>query len=176
MKTLLAIALLLPALSFADFTALAVKPKVLELKKYREISDRLSIKFVKDNPRIVINLGTRSKEVNDFFNKVKESDLQKLSCDGDFFLAFDNMGMQYIHINSIKACLDEEGTVVAHSIGMDRLKDDQVAASKKIIEEALKPVSANPPIIVNNSNKPKEPDNSKAGFFSPKLESKNVSK
>jgi len=116
MKTLLAISLLLPALSFADYNAIAVKPKVLELKKYREISGRLSIKYVHENPRAVINLGTTSKEVNDFFSKVKESDLQKLNCDGDFFLAFDNMGMQYIHINAIKSCVDEEGSIVAHSM------------------------------------------------------------
>lgn len=176
MKTLLAVVLLLPALSYADYNAIAVKPKVLELKKYREISGRLSIKYVHENPRAVINLGTMSKEVNEFFNKVKESDLQKLNCDGDFFLAFDNMGMQYIHINSIKSCVDEEGSIVAHSIGMNRLDDKQLAASKKIIEDGLKPETANPPVIVNNSNKPKEVDNSKAGFFSPKLETKNISK
>lgn len=176
MKKLLALSLLLPTLSFADFNAIAVKPNVLEVKKYREVSGRLTVKHVHDNPRIVVSLGSTVKEVRDFISKVIESDIQKINCDGDFFPAYDMYGVQHIMINSIKTCVDESGDLIAHSVGMAKLNEAQISASKKVIADGLKPVTATAPLIVNDSNKPKEVDNSKAGFISPKLFSSNVPK
>jgi hypothetical protein len=174
MKKFLTLALLLPTISFAEFNAMAVKPTVLEVKKYREISGRLTVKHIHENPRIVITLGSTTKEVRDFVAKLIESDIDKVNCDGDFFLTYE-MGAQIINIKSLKLCVDENGDVIAHSIGMKKLSDAEINASKKIIADGLKPLVANPAIAINNSNKPKEVENPNAGFISDKL-SKNVAK
>lgn len=178
MKKFLTLALLLtsfvPTISFAEFNAMAVKPNVLEIKKFREISGRLTVKHIHENPRIVINLGSNTKEVRDFVAKLIDSDIEKVNCDGDFFLTYD-MGVQAINIKSIKTCVDENGDIIAHSIGMKKLSDAEINASKKLIADGLKPVVANPPIAINNSNKPKEIENPNAGFISDKL-TKNAAK
>ena len=176
MKMLLTLLMFLPALSFAEFNAMAIKPNVLEIKKFREVSGRLTVKHIHENPRIVINLGSTAKEVLEFLNKVIGSDIQKINCDGDFGLAYDNLGVQYIMINSIKTCVDEGGDLIAHSVGITKLTDAQIATSRKLIADTLNPIIANPPATVNNSNKPKEVDNSKAGFISTKLLSNTVAK
>lgn len=166
MKKLLLVLLALPTLASAEFNAMAQKPNILELRKYMPVSGKMEMRFVHDSPRVVIKLLAGSKEVKDLFNTVLESDLSRLNCDGDFFLTSDGF-TQFINIQSIKACLDDEGSVVVHSVGVTQLNDKQIADSKRVIEENLKPVAATNP-AVNNSTLPK-PDTSKSGVFSPKL-------
>lgn len=166
MKKLLLVLLALPTLASAEFNSMAQRPNILELRKYMPVSQKMELRFVHDRPRVVIKLLAGSKEVKDLFNTVLESDLSKLNCDGDFFLTSDGF-TQYIQIQSIKTCLDEEGSVVVHSVGIAQLNDKQIADSKKVIEENLKPVAITDP-AVNNSTLPKA-DTSKSGVFSPKL-------
>ena len=175
MKKLLLVLIALPTFAFSqDF--MMSKPNVLELKKYRTTSGRLELRYIRENPRLVLRIGAGNKATNDFFEKLMKSDLLKLNCDGDFFPMFDNVGQRYIHINSLKTCLDEEGDVVAHSIGLTALSDAEVAKSKKFIEDSLKtadgPIAAN----INDSNRPKEVVDPKAGVFSPKLRSNAIPK
>lgn len=173
MKSLLVLALLLPAISFAQFPGRTMP--VLQLKKYRNLDNTVSFKYLMDNPRVELAIGSYSQPIKDFFRSAKEADIQKINCDGEFFIANDQFGMPYIHINSLKTCVDETGDLLSHSLGMKaNLKDAEVAASVKFISEALKPVSANLPVVVNDSNKPKEAE--KVGFVSPKLASKSSSK
>jgi hypothetical protein len=167
MKKLLLVLLALPTLASAEFNAMAQKPNILELRKYMSVSGKLEMRFIHDNPRVVIKLAAGNKEVNDLLKTVIDSDLNQVNCDGDYFLSYDGYGTQYINIQSIKTCIDEEGSVVVHSVGIDKLNDNQIADSKKLIEDNLKPVVVNNP-AVNNSTLPK-PDVSKSGVFSPKL-------
>ncbi|MEA9358399.1 hypothetical protein SHI21_19340 [Bacteriovorax sp. PP10] len=167
MKKLLLVLLALPTLASAEFNAMAQKPNILELRKYMPVSGKMEMRFVHDSPRVVIKLAPGSKEVKELFDKVLESDLSRLNCDGDYFLTYDGFGTQYINIQSIKTCLDDEGSVVVHSVGIAQLNDKQIADSKRVIDENLKPVAITNP-AVNNSTLPK-PDTSKSGVFSPKL-------
>lgn len=177
MKNLLLILIVIPSLSYsADIVKLLGKPKVLELSKYRTVSGNLEIHYIHENPRVNMKLSTGSKEVNDFLIKFKNSDITKLNCDGDFAPFFDNSNTQFIQINSLKACIDEENSVIAHSIGINKLSDKDLEASKKFIEENLKPVLALNEPNIKNDNKPKIIDNPKEGTFSPKLESKTANK
>ena len=177
MKFLFLFLLALPTLSFsADFISLTSKPNVLELKKYRTVSGKLELRYIHEAPRIVVRIGAGNKETNDFFEKLMKSDLIKLNCDGDFFPMFDQFGNQYLHVNSIKSCIDEEGDVIAHSINLTPLSDEQVNVSKKFIIDSLRPVVATAAANVNDSNKLKEVINPKGGVFSSKLGANAVSK
>ena len=167
MKKLFLVLLALPTLASAEFNAMAQKPNILELRKYATVSGKMEMRFVHDSPRVVIKLAAGNKEVNDLLKTVLESDLNQINCDGDFFFSYDGFGTQYINIQSIKTCLDDEGSVVVHSVGMNKLTDQQVAESKKVVEANLKPAEVKDP-AVNNSTLPK-PDVSKSGVFSPKL-------
>ncbi len=170
MKNLLLVLTLLPTFAFsADF--MTTKPNVLELKKYRTVSGRLELRYIRENPRVVLRIGAGNKATNDFFEKLMKSDLSKVNCDGEFFPMLDQMGQPYMQVNSLKSCLDEEGDVVAHSIGLNALSDADVAKSKKFIDDSLKIVEGPAPVNVNDSNKPKEVVDPKAGVFSPKLRS-----
>ncbi|MBC7428553.1 MAG: hypothetical protein H7336_08085 [Bacteriovorax sp.] len=177
MKILLLILIALPALSFsAEFASMASKPNVLELKKYRTVTGGLELRYIHDSPRIVMRIGAGTNEANDFLEKVMKSDLIKLNCDGDFYPAYDRFGSPYMHINSLKSCVDEDGSVIAHSIGLTALSNADVAKSKKFIEDNMKPVAALVAPNVNDSHNPKEVVNPKAGVFSSKLDSKNLAK
>lgn len=177
MKILFLFLLALPTISFsANFISLTSKPDVLELKKYRTVTGKLELRYIHESPRIVVRIGAGNKETNEFFEKLMQSDLVKLNCDGDFFPMFDQLGNQYLHVNSIKSCIDEDGDVVAHSINLSPLSDEQVNVSKKFIIDSMKPVTALVAPNVNDSSKPKEPVNPKGGIFSPKLGAKAVYK
>lgn len=168
MKKLLLVLIALPTLAFSiEFNAMEQRPNILELRKFMPLSGKMEMRFIHDNPRVVIKLATDSKEVRELFQKVVESDLSRINCDGDYNLTRDQFGTQYITIQSIKTCLDEDGSVVAHSVGITQLNDKQIADSKRVIDDNLKPVvAANP--AVNDSTLPKV-DTSKSGVFSPKL-------
>lgn len=175
MKKLLLVLIALPTFAFsADF--MTTKLNVLELKKYRTTSGRLELRYIRENPRLVVRIGAGNKATNDFFETVMKSEVLKLNCDGDFFPMFDQMGLPYVHVNSLKSCIDEEGDVVAHSIGLTVLSDADVAKSKKFIEDSLKTVAGPAPVNVNDSNKPKEVVDPKAGVLSSKLRPTAVSK
>jgi hypothetical protein len=177
MKKFLVVVLLLSTQAFsAEFTSLMTNPKVLELKKYRNINDTLELKYIHESPRVVVKIGSGSKEIYDFLGKVKKSDLLKLNCDGDFTLIFDRFGNQVIQVNSINACVDENGKVVAHSIGINALSSAQVAASAKFIEDNMKVQTAVAAPQVKDDTKPKQVVNPKAGVFSLDLEEKAVAK
>ncbi|MBC7539645.1 MAG: hypothetical protein H7281_12550 [Bacteriovorax sp.] len=177
MKKLLLVLIVLSTSAFsAEFTSVTSKPKVLELKKYRTVAGGLELRYIHETPRIVMRIGAGTKEANDFLEKVMKADINLLNCDGDFFPSYDRFGQPYMHINSLKSCVDDEGSVVAHSIGMTTLADKDVEASKKFIEESLKPVTALAAPNINDSSKPKEISNPKTGVFSNKLEAKAISK
>lgn len=177
MKKLILLFIVIPSFSYsADFVKLLGKPNVLELSKYRTVAGNLEIHYIHENPHLNLKLSTGSKEVNDLLNKFKNSDITKLNCDGDFGPFIDNSNTQFIQINSLKACLDEENSLVAHSIGINKLSDKELAASKKFIEENLKPMTAINEPNIKNDNKPKIIENPKEGYFSPKLESKTANK
>lgn len=166
MKKLLLVLLALPTLASAEYVAMSQKPNILELRKYMPVSGKMEMRFVHDSPRVVIKIAPGSKEVKDLLDKVLESDLSRLNCDGDFLFTNDGFA-QYIQIQSIKTCLDEEGSVVVHSVGITQLNEKQIADSKRIVEDNLKPVVVKDP-AVNDSTLPKV-DTSKSGVFSPKL-------
>lgn len=177
MKKLLLVLIALPTMSFAaEFNAMAVKPNVLELKKIMTVSGKMEVKYIHENPRIVIDITYNSKEIQDLMVSLKDSELNKLNCDGDFSLVYNGYGKQFIQINSIKACLDDEDSVVAHSIGIDKMNDAQVAASSKFIIDSMKPTAV-VDSKVNDSTLPKvvPEENKKAGVISGKL-SKTTSK
>lgn len=168
MKKLLLVLLALPTFAFgAEFNAMTVKPNILELKKYLPVHGRMELRYVHETPRIVIKIATHSKDMADFYKTVLASDLNKIYCDGDFNLSYDNFGTQFIVINSIKSCVDEDGSMLAHSIGMNQLSDKDVAASMRYIELDRRPLAVTNP-AVNDSALPKQ-DISKAGVFSSKL-------
>lgn len=168
---------MIPSFSYSvELMNLATKPKVLELSKYRTVAGNLEIRFIREHPHINMKINTGSKEINDFLIKVKKSEVTKLNCDGDFMTFIDNTGSPYIQINSLKACLDEDGSILAHSVGINKLSDKDVAASKKYIEENLKPVVAIELPNIKNDNNPKILENPKEGVFSPKLENKTANK
>lgn len=172
MKKLLLVLIALPALSFAvEFNAMAVKPNVLELKKIMTVAGNMEIRYIHDNPRIVIDIAYNSREIHELFKSFKDSDLSKLNCDGDFTLAYNAYGKQFIQINSLKACLDDEDkSVVAHSVGIDKLSDAQVATSSKFITDSLKPTAV-VDAKVNDSTLPKvvPEENKKSGVLSGRL-------
>ena len=175
MKKLLLVLLTLPTFAYSsDF--MTTKLNVLEVRKYRTTAGRLELRFIRDNPRIVLRIAAGNKATNDFFEKVMKSDITRLNCDGDFFPMFDQYGSPNVHVNTLKACIDEEGDVIAHSIGLTPLSDAEVAASKKLIQDNLKVGTGILPVNVNDSNKPKEVIDPKAGVFSPKLRSTAASK
>ena len=180
MKSLLFIFLVLPSITFsAEFTSLLTKPNVLELKKYRTVTDSLEVKYIHDNPRVVVSIGAGSKEVATFLGKFVKSDLNKLNCDGDFSLTIDRFGSQFILVNSIKSCVDENGEVIAHSVGIAPLNNAQIAASTKFINDSLKALTALTDTKVNDSLKPKDVvvvTNPKAGVYSSKLDGDGVNK
>ena len=166
MKKLLLVLIAIPTFAFsADF--MTAKLNVLQIRKYRTVSGQLELRFIRENPRIVMRVGHGNKATHDFFLQLMKSDVLKVNCDGDFFPLMDNSLQPYIHVNSLKSCLDEDGEVVAHSIGIKALSDAEVAVSKKFVEDNLK---ASPlPLSVNDSNKPKENTDSTAGVFSSRL-------
>lgn len=172
MKKLLLVLIVLPTIASAQFMT---KPNVLELKKYRTSSGRLELRYISENPRQILRIGAGSKATNDFFEKLMKSEIVKLNCDGDFFPMMDQFG-QYIHVNSLKSCVDEDGDVIAHSIGLNALSDADVAKSKKYIEDSLKTVVGPTPANVNDSSKPKIVADPTAGVFSPKLKAAGTQK
>lgn len=177
MKKLLFVLLVFPVMSFAvEFNAMTVKPTFLELKKIISVNGVMQVKYVHEKPRVVVDIVYNSKEIHDLMGSLKESELERLNCDADFSLVYNNFGKQFIQINSIKSCLDDEDSVVAHSVGMDKMSDAQVATSAKFLKDAMRPTA----IVdskVNDSRIPKPvvEDNKKAGVLSGKL-SKTVSK
>lgn len=177
MKKLMMLLLLIPSFSYsADLNSFNNKPKVLELYKYRTASGNLDLRYINDNSHLNIRISTNTKEVNDFLLKVMKSDVRSLNCDGDFMQTFDRFGNNFIQVNSIKSCLSDDGSVVAHSIGLNKLSDKEVAASKKFIEDSLKNVAVVTNVNVNNGHNVKEVINPKAGVFSPLLDVKTADK
>lgn len=174
MKKFLTILCLVPTFTFAaEFNSMATKPLVLELKKYVSASGRTEIRYIHERPRIMIRLATNSKEVLSFLRSMTDSELTKLNCDAEFDMTFDASGTQYIHINAIRACLDEDGALAAHSIGLSPLTDAQIASSARLIEDKTRPETSNVASNVNDSKGKKEvEENPKAGFMSSKLKPK----
>jgi hypothetical protein len=157
MKKILIFLFVLPTLAWSQnfFTG---APKVIELVKYRSPSGQLELRYVQENPHRLTRLSSAKAEIKDFGQKLLDSDIDKVSCDGDFSITFDAYGRQYIQINSIKVCLDKEGWVVAHSFGIPPLDPVQLAASTRIVEESRLPVKADPAIFQGNVPKVVNPN------------------
>ncbi|MBC7538323.1 MAG: hypothetical protein H7281_05855 [Bacteriovorax sp.] len=171
MKKILLFLFVIPSLAWTiEFNSLPVKPKVLELSKYRLLSDKLELRHIHESPRTVVKINFNTKEMSDFYSKVLNSDINKLYCDGDFALTYDSYGTQYININSIKVCVDEAGFIVAHSIGIAQLAPKEISASTRLIEESRIPAKTDAVVNQNRAAKVITPVvNPKAGFFSPRI-------
>ena len=178
MKKLLLALLVLPTLlTAAEYTSMAMRPNVLELKKYRSAAGNLEVRHIHENPRINIVTGYNTQEIHDFFKHIKTADIDKMYCDGDYFLAMDFSGRQYIHVNSIKVCVDEAGFVVAQSVGMKPLSSDEVQAIAKNIEANRKPIVAD--AVVNpavNDNRGPKPASETGGLYGDRLKPAGTSK
>jgi hypothetical protein len=169
MKKILLFLFVLPTLSWSQevFTGLIFEQdrgasQVLQLSKYRGVSGKLELRNIRGNSKTPVRISYGSQEVKDFSLKVLDSDLDKLSCDGDFFVTYDAYGTQYIQINSIRVCLDNDGWVVAHSFGIPPLKPEEIAASTRVIELSRAPAKADPAIYESHTPKVVSPN---AGVF-----------
>jgi hypothetical protein len=180
MKALLLILIVLPTMSFAqEFNALAERPKILELKKIRPASGQLELRYVHEGiqgtPRVVVRTIPNSKEVKEVYEAVLEAeDVGRIYCDGDYFANLNPLGVQYIHVNAIKVCVDDEGEVVVHSVGISpKLTPAQIAASVQLISENRKSKAADTKV---NDRHTAKSETSTSGVFSGRLGGKSVSK
>ena len=144
------------------FNAVAQKPSVLELAKFRPLTGKLELRYIHDSPHVIVRINSHTKEISDFILKVLDSDLSKLFCDGDFDLTYDSNGTQSINIKSIKVCTDADGFVVAHSVGIPHLTEAQIAVSSRMIKDTMSPTKVD--TAISQSTKLKE--NPNAGVFS----------
>lgn len=134
MRNLLFILMILPTLvSAADYTALPGKPEILVLKRHRLLSGRMEVRFIKTMPngeRVNILVKPGNEHVDKFLENFNKSDIdESIYCDGDFFAGVTNLNNQALIVNSIKSCVDEDGDIGAHSIGMKALSDKELKAS-----------------------------------------------
>ena len=132
---------MLPTFSWAQnfhssltFSALSEKPQVVQFSKQRSNNGVLELRHIQESPKVSVRIVYATPETKDLSQKILESDLDKISCDGDFTLTYDRFGTQYIQINSIKVCLDEDGLLIGHSFGIAKLKPEEITASTRIIE------------------------------------------
>ncbi|MFA6237993.1 MAG: hypothetical protein WC635_11735 [Bacteriovorax sp.] len=142
---------------------LPYKPKALELSKYQPVSGKMELRHITDNPKVNLPINFSTAELKNLSSKVLESDLSKISCDGDFALLYDVRGYPFIQVNTIKTCINEQGLVIAHSIGMPVLSKEKISASVRLIEESH--VAAKPNPAVNQTSAPKEKANPNAGVI-----------
>jgi hypothetical protein len=173
MKTALILILIISSLA-SNAQVLMEQPKILELRKYRTVNDRLELRYIREKPRTIVRLSFSTEEVGKFLDKfLKSEDLDKLNCDGEFSLIYI-AGAPVLNIKSIKTCLDVDGQVAVHSVGMKRLSEAEINASKKIIEDNMKPSTPLMPASINDTQKamekvPPAQDNPNAGVFSDKF-------
>ena len=174
MKKILLFLFIIPTLGWTqEFHSLPIQPKVLELEKYRPLSGKLELRHIQEHPRAVIKITFRTKEINDFYSKVLNSDLDKISCTGDFSLAYDPYGNQYININSIRLCKDETGFIVAYSFGIPQLTSAQIAIEERLINDSHASLDVNKAINQSRETKVVNPN---AGIFVTRASTSTVAK
>ena len=111
--------LLIANLSYAQgliFSTVTEKPEVLTLEQIRPWAGESYLAHVEDNPSARVKTLFMGDQLLNLQNHLLQVNSQRIFCDGDYSLANDSHGAQYIALGAVNVCIDQDGWVVAHSV------------------------------------------------------------
>lgn len=143
MKTLVAVLIaLVSTVSMAQgliFSTITERPKVLVLEKRSPWSGEGYFVHVEENPRSEVRVAFVGDQLLRLNARLFETNSFRIYCDGDFSLANDFHGMQFIALNTVSVCIDDNGWVVAHSFG-ESLSPAEVQRRAAILTHSIRPI------------------------------------
>lgn len=119
MKIITSLLLLVANVSFAQGLILSTipeKPEVLTLEVIRPWSGESYLAHVEDNPSARVKTVFMGDQLLNLQNHLLQVNSQRIFCDGEYAMANDFHGMQFIALGAINVCIDQDGWVVAHSV------------------------------------------------------------
>lgn len=99
------------------FSTLSEKPKVLDIEIVRPQNGEPYFVHVKRDPLTKVRIEFKGEKLGKLKEHLLKKNYPRLFATAKFVFAYDEHGSQYIDLKSVTIMTEEDGWIVAHSIG-----------------------------------------------------------